>query len=79
IGTVFLSIGIFILLKSILLLILFVGKPIDLNGKLKIKETEIVPFQKELPKEPKVEQVKKEEIPEERLDSIPSEPKTSNY
>ncbi len=75
IGTVFLSIGIFILLKSILLLILFVGKPIDLNGKLKIKETEIVPFQKELPKEPKVEQVKKEEIPEERLDSIPSEPK----
>ncbi len=76
-GTVFLSIGIFILLKSILLLILFVGKPIDLNGKQKIKEpeTEIVPFQKELPKEPKVEEVKKEEIPEEGLDSIPSEPK----
>ncbi len=76
-GTVFLSIGIFILLKSILLLILFVGKPIDLNGKPKIKEpeTEIVPFQKELPKEPKVEEVKKEEIPEERPDSIPSEPK----
>jgi hypothetical protein len=76
-GTVFLSIGIFILLKSILLLLLFVGKPIDLNGKLKIKEpeTNIVPVQKELPKEPKVEQIKKEEIPEERLDSIPSEPK----
>lgn len=77
IGTVFLSIGIFILLKSILLFLLFVGKPIDLNGKLMIKEpeTKIVPAQKELPEEPKVEQVKEEETSSEQPEIISPEPK----
>ena len=77
IGAFFLSIGIFILLKSILLFLLFVGKPIDLNGKLKIKEpeTKIVPVQKELPEEPKIEQVKKEEISSKQTEIISPEPK----
>jgi len=77
IGTVFLSIGIFILIKSILLFLLFVGKPIDLSGKLKIKESEtkIVPVRKVVPEEPKVEPVKKEVISSEHPDSIPPEPK----
>ncbi len=76
-GTVFLSIGIFILLKSILILLLFVGKPFDLKGKLKIQdlETKIVPVQKELLEEPKVEQVKKEEISPEQPEIISPEPK----
>ncbi|MFX0076074.1 MAG: hypothetical protein ACFE96_11565, partial [Candidatus Hermodarchaeota archaeon] len=62
-GTIFLSIGIFILLKSILLLILYIGKPIGLDGKLMIKKPEprITPIQKEMPEELKLESVKKEE------------------
>ena len=76
-GTVFLSIGIFILLKSILLLALFVGKPIDLDGKLKLKapETKIVPIQIKLPEEPKEERIQKEEIPSEQSEFISPEPK----
>jgi len=76
-GTVFLSIGIFILLKSILLLALFVGKPFDLKEKLEIKvsEKKVVSIQEVIPKELKEVQVKKEEIPEELPDSIPPEPK----
>ena len=74
IGTAFLNIGIFILLKSILLFLLFVGKPIDLIEKpiLKEKESEIVPVQKV---EPIEAVVKKEEIQLVEQDSIPSEPK----
>ena len=37
-GTVFFSIGIFILLKSVLILALYIGKPIGLDGNLMIKE-----------------------------------------
>ena len=76
-GTVFLNLGIFILLKSILLLMLFVGKPIDLNGNLKIKEpeTKMVPVQIELREEPKEEHIKKEEIPSEQKEFISPEPK----
>jgi len=74
IGTAFLNIGIFILLKSILLFLLFVGKPIDLIEKplLKEKESEIVPVQKV---EPIEAVVKKEEIQLVEQDSIPPEPK----
>jgi len=73
IGTAFLNIGIFILLKSILLFLLFVGKPIALieKSKLKEKEIEIVPVQK-------VESieavVKKEELQLVEQDNIPPEP-----
>ena len=76
IGTVFLSIGVFILLKSILLLLLFIGKPIDLHGKLMIKEPEekVVPRQVDLPVEPKIEHDKKEEISTTQPDSILPEP-----
>ncbi len=76
-GTVFLNLGIFILLKSILLLVLFVGKPIDLNGRLLIKkpETKMVPVQKELLEGPKEEQIIKEEIPSEQSEFITPEPK----
>ncbi len=76
-GTIFLSTGIFILLKSILILALFVGKPIDLYGNLMIKkpETKFVPIQKELKEEPKLEQVKKEQIPLEQTESIPLDTK----
>jgi hypothetical protein len=76
-GTVFLSIGIFILLKSILILALYIGKPIGLDGKLMIKEpeTKITPVQKDLPKEPKLELVKKEEIPLEQPELALTEPK----
>jgi hypothetical protein len=75
-GTVFLSIGVFILLKSILLLLLFIGKPIDLHGKLMIKEPEpkVVPRQVNLPEELKIKQVKKEEISTTQPDSIQPEP-----
>ena len=74
IGTAFFNIGIFILLKSILLFLLFVGKPIDLIEKpiLKEKESEIVPVQKV---EPIEAVVKKEEIQLVEQDSIPPEPK----
>jgi len=74
IGTTFFNIGIFILLKSILLFLLFVGKPIDLIEKpiLKEKESEIVPVQKV---EPIEAVVKKEEIQLVEQDSIPPEPK----
>ncbi|TKJ27103.1 MAG: hypothetical protein CEE42_03305 [Promethearchaeota archaeon Loki_b31] len=74
IGTAFLNIGIFILIKSILIFLLFVGKPIDLIEKprLKGKEIEIIPVQK-------VEQieaiVKKEELKLVEQDKIPPEPK----
>ncbi|NVM16166.1 MAG: hypothetical protein HWN80_00515 [Candidatus Lokiarchaeota archaeon] len=76
-GTVFLNLGIFILLKSIILFTLLVGKPIDLNGKLMIiePETKSVPVRKDIPEEPKEEQVKKEEIPLKKLEDIPPEPK----
>jgi DNA-directed RNA polymerase subunit RPC12/RpoP len=75
IGTTFFNIGIFILLKSILLFLLFVGKPIDLIEKprLKEKESEIVPFQKV---EPIKAVVKKEEIQLVEQDNIPPEPKS---
>jgi len=74
IGTVFFNIGIFILLKSILLFLLFVGKPIDLIEKpsIKGKESEIVPVQKA---EPIEAVVKKEESQLVEQDSIPPEPK----
>ncbi len=74
ISTAFLNIGIFILLKSILLFLLFVGKPIDLIEKprLKEKEIEIVPVQKV---EPIEAVVKKEELQLVEQDSIPPEPK----
>ncbi len=73
IGTAFFNIGIFILLKSILLFLLFVGKPIDLIEKprLKEKESEIVPIQKV---EPIEAVVKKEEIQLVEQDSTPPEP-----
>jgi DNA-directed RNA polymerase subunit RPC12/RpoP len=76
IGTAFLNIGIFILLKSILLFLLFVGKPIDLIEKprLKEKESEIVPVQKGVTKEPIVEIVKKEELHLVERDNLPPEP-----
>ena len=63
-GTVFFSIGIFILLKSVLILALYIGKPIGLDGNLMIKEPvkRITPIQKELPKEPELGESKKEEI-----------------
>jgi len=69
-GTVFLSIGIFILLKSILILALYIGKPIDLYGKLKLEEHEVKIAQvpKELKEEPEEEHVKKEDIPTEQLE-----------
>ena len=75
IGTMFFNIGIFILLKSILLFLLFVGKPIDLIEKpsLKGKESEIVPVQKV---EPIETFVKKEEIQLVETDVIPPEPKS---
>lgn len=74
IGTAFLNIGIFILLKSILLFLLFVGKPINLIEKpiLKEKESEIVQIQKV---EPIEAVVKKEEIKLVEQDIIPPEPK----
>ena len=74
IGTAFLNIGIFILLKSILLFLLFVGKPIDLIEKprLKEKESEIVPAQKV---EPIEAVVKKEELQLVEQDNSPPEPK----
>jgi len=77
IGTTFLNIGIFILLKSILLLLLFVGKPIDLIEKprLKGKESEIIPVQKVVTKEPIEALVKKEETELVAQDYLPSEPK----
>jgi DNA-directed RNA polymerase subunit RPC12/RpoP len=73
IGTAFLNIGIFILLKSILLFLLFVGKPIDLIEKprLKEKEIEIVPVQKV---EPIEAVVKKEELQLVEQDNITPEP-----
>ena len=76
-GTVFLSTGLFILLKSILILALFVGKPIDLYGKLMIKEPEakLAPIQKELKEEPKLEIIEEEQIPLELPESIPLETK----
>ena len=76
-GTVFLSTGLFILLKSILILALFVGKPIDLYGKLMIKEPEakLAPIQKELKEEPKLEIIEEEQIPLEQPESIPLETK----
>jgi hypothetical protein len=75
-GTVFLSIGVFILLKSILILILYIGKPIGLDGKLMIERPEprITPTQKELPKEPKIEQVKLDDITPPSIESLPPEP-----
>ncbi|MFX0049241.1 MAG: hypothetical protein ACFE8G_13950 [Candidatus Hermodarchaeota archaeon] len=76
-GTIFFSTGIFILLKSILLLLLFVGKPIDLHGKLMIKqpETKIIPIQKELIEEPKEKQIKEEEFRAEQPEFISPEPR----
>lgn len=76
-GTVFLSTGLFILFKSILILALFVGKPIDLYGKLMVKEpeTKLVPIQKELKEEPKLEEIEKEQIPLEQPESVPLETK----
>ncbi len=78
IGTTFLNIGIFILLKSILLFLLFVGKPIDLMEKprLKEKESEIVPVQKGVTKESIEAIVKKEDIQWVEPDDIPTEPKS---
>lgn len=75
-GTVFLSIGIFILFKSILILALYIGKPIGLDGKLMIKEPEtiITPIQKELPKEPKLEHLKEEETSLKQPELQPPEP-----
>ncbi len=75
-GTGFFSTGIFILLKAILLLALYVGKPIDLYGNLMIKEPEakFVPIQKELKEEPKLDQIKKEQIPLEQAEPIQTEP-----
>ena len=74
IGTAFLNIGIFILLKSILLFLLFVGKPIDLIEKpiLKEKESEIVPAHIV---EPIEAFVKKEELQLVEQDYNPPEPK----
>jgi len=80
IGTAFLNIGIFILLKSILLFLLFVGKPIDLIEKpiLKEKESEIVPVQKVVTKEPIEAVVKKEELQLVEQNSLPTEPKSQS-
>lgn len=77
IGTAFLNIGIFILLKSILLFLLFIGKPVDLIEKprLQEKEIEIIPEQKVVAKEPIEAVVKKEELQFVEQDNIPSEPK----
>ncbi len=78
IGTAFFNIGIFILLKSIILFLLFVGKPIDLIEKpiLKEKESEIVPVQKGVTKESIEAIVKKEDIQWVEPDDIPTEPKS---
>ena len=75
-GTIFLSTGIFILLKSILLLLLFVGKPIDLNGKLMINEpeTKVIPVQKELLEEPKQAHIREEEFAVKQPELISPEP-----
>jgi hypothetical protein len=77
IGSVFLSIGILILLKSILLLALLVGKPFEPKGKLEIKQTEkkAISIQEVIPRELEKVQDRKEEIPEKQSDSIPPEPK----
>jgi len=77
IGTAFLNIGIFILLKSILLFLLFVGKPVDLIEKPRLKENEIeiIPDQKVVTKEPIETVVKKEELQLVEQDIIPLEPK----
>ena len=74
IGTAFLNIGIFILLKSILLFLLFIGKPVDLIEKprLQEKEIEIIPAQKI---EPIETVVKKEELQLVEQDNVPPEPK----
>lgn len=76
-GTIFLYLGIFILLKSILLLLLFVGKPFDINGRREIKEPEkkIVHVRKELPEEPKEVYIKKDEVQLDQSKSISPEPK----
>ena len=76
-GSVFLSIGILILLKSILLLALLVGKPFEPKGKLEIKQSEkkAISIQEVIPKELEKVQVRKEEIPEEQSDTILPEPK----
>ncbi len=78
IGTTFLNIGIFILLKSILLFLLFVGKPIDLIEKprLKEKESEIVPVQKVEPIETVVKKVEYQSI---ERDIILPEPKFQTF
>ncbi|MHA2288578.1 MAG: hypothetical protein ACXABG_07315 [Promethearchaeota archaeon] len=76
-GTIFLATGIFILLKSILLLALYIGKPIDLHGNLMIDTPEIksVPTQKELTEEPKIEKIEKEQITLEQPEPLATEQK----
>ncbi len=77
ISTAFLNIGIFILLKSILLFLLFIGKPVNLieKDRLKEKEIEFIPDQKVVTKEPIEAIVKKEELRLVEQDNIPPEPK----
>jgi len=73
ISTAFLSIGIFILLKSLILLLLFIGKPIDVFIKKEVKEFQpkseqphkIQPTEEKisLEKEEKLQKIEDESIP----------------
>jgi hypothetical protein len=76
ISTAFLSIGIFILIKSLILLLLFIGKPMDaiIKKEMKVIQPKIEPPQKiqyekekdSLEKEEKLQQIEEEIIPQEQ-------------
>jgi hypothetical protein len=76
ISTAFLSIGIFILIKSFILLLLFIGKPIDsvIKKEMRLTQLKSEPFQKiqpvqekdSLEKQEKLQQIEDEIIPQEQ-------------
>jgi len=76
ISTAFLSIGIFILIKSFILLLLFIGKPIDsvIKKEMRLTQLKSEPFQKiqpvqekdSLEKQEKLHQIEDEIIPQEQ-------------
>ncbi len=83
ISTAFLSIGIFILIKSLILLLLFIGKPIDsvIKREMRVIQPKIEPFQKiqyskekdSLEKEEKLQQIEEEIIPQEETVKVEPE------
>jgi hypothetical protein len=76
ISTAFLSIGILILIKSLILLLLFIGKPIDsvIKREMRVIQPKIEPFQKiqyskekdSLEKEEELKKIEDENIPKEQ-------------